>query len=407
MSTSRLVITAVIVQKRPVAEVVTEYGVSRSWVYELLARYRAEGEDAFEPRSRRPRRSPRATPAATVELVLRLRKELTQAGLDAGADTISWHLSHHHGAALARATINRILTRHGAITPEPSKRPKASYLRFQADQPNETWQSDVTHYRLSTPQDTPGADTEIITWLDDHSRYALHITAHPRVTGPIVLTTFRHTVARHGTPASVLTDNGTIYTTRLVAGGAGRNGLETELFRLGITQKNSRPNHPTTCGKVERFQQTMKKWLRAQPVQPVTLTALQVLLDQFRDDYNTRRPHRSLTHRSTPAVAYTTRPKATPDPSPTGNHDRVRHDRISSNGTVTLRLAGRLHHIGIGRTHAGTDIILLVRDLHVRVVNAATGELLRDLLINPNRTYHGTGRPPGPVPKQDGRTHRT
>jgi transposase len=126
MSKARLVITAVVVEDRPVAEVVRDYGVGRSWPYELLARYRAEGESAFEPRSRRPKTSPRASLPETVELVLRLRKRLAEAGLDAGADAIGWHLTHHHQVQLSRATIDRILVRAGAVTPQPAKRPKSS-----------------------------------------------------------------------------------------------------------------------------------------------------------------------------------------------------------------------------------------------------------------------------------------
>src|SRR4051794_19524396 len=260
-----------------------------------MARYAAEGEAAFEPRSRRPRSSPRATAPDTVELVLRLRKQLADSGLDAGADTIGWHLTHRHQLTLSRATIHRILTRAGAVVPEPAKRPKASYLRFAAEQPNETWQSDFTHYRLAT-----GADTEIISWLDDHSQLALHVSAHRRITGPIVLATFRQVCELHGYPATTLTDNGMVYTTRFAGGrGGGRNHLEHELRRLGIVQKNSRPNHPTTCGKVERFQQTLKKWLTAQPVPPATLAELQALIDVFVTAYNHHRPHRSLPHRAT------------------------------------------------------------------------------------------------------------
>ncbi len=402
MSKARLVITAVVVEKRSAAEVVAEYGVARSWLYELLARYRAEGEAAFEPRSRRPKTSPRATSPATVELVLRLRKQLADQGLDAGAETIGWHLVHHHATTLSRATIHRILTRHAAVTPDPGKRPRSSYLRFAAEQPNECWQSDFTHYRLTTPTGRPGADVEIVTWLDDHSRYALSVTCHHRISGQIVLTTFRETVAQHGIPASTLTDNGMVYTTRLSGGKGGRNGLETELRRLNITQKNSRPNHPTTCGKVERFQQTMKKWLRAQPAQPTTIAELQCLLDTFADEYNNRRPHRSLTHRSTPATAYAARPKAIPGTDRTGEvHHRVRTDRVDHTGVVTLRVNGRLHHIGIGRTHARTHIILLIHDLEIRVVDAATGELLRELTLDPTKDYQPTGRPPGPIPKRN------
>src|SRR5215203_3976274 len=160
MSKARLVITAVILEKRPVAEVARDYGVARSWIYELLARYRDEGEAAFEPPSRRPHAIPNATPAPTVELVLRLRKELTDAGHDAGADTVRWHLQHHHQTTLSRATIHRILVRNTQVVPDPSKRPKSSYIRFEAEQPNQTWQSDFTHYRLPCPDGTPGADVE-------------------------------------------------------------------------------------------------------------------------------------------------------------------------------------------------------------------------------------------------------
>jgi len=395
MSKARLVITAIEVEGRSPAEVVAAYGVSRSWLYELLARYRAEGDAAFQPRSRRPRSSPGATPVQTVELVLRIRKQLSDAGLDAGAETIGWHLTHHHRTTLSRATIHRILARSGAVIPEPAKRPKASYLRFQAEMPNETWQSDFTHYRLAT-----GADAQIISWLDDHSRYAVHVSAHARITAAPVVATFTQAATEHGYPASTLTDNGTVYTTRFAGGRGGRNHLEHELRRRGITQKNSRPNHPTTCGKVERFQQTLKKWLVAQPAQPASISQLQALIDSFVRAYNHDRPHRSLPHRATPATAYAARPKAIPG---TGRdhdtHDRLRHDKIDKAGCVTLRVNGRLHHIGVGRTHTGTDVMLLVQDLHIRVIHAATGELLRDLVLDPRKDYQPTGRPPGPARK--------
>ncbi|WP_433180670.1 IS481 family transposase [Actinoallomurus sp. CA-150999] len=393
MSKARLVITAVIVEGRSQAEVARAYGVSKGWVSKLIARYRAEGEAAFEPRSRRPKISPNAIEADTVELITRLRKELSDQGLDAGADTIAWHLAHHHQIRVSRATISRYLTRHGLVTPAPKKRPRSSYLRFEAELPNETWQADFTHYRLAD-----GTDTEILTWLDDHSRYALHVSAWTRVTDPIVRDTFRRAVRLHGVPASTLTDNGMVFTTRLSGGRGGRNAFEHELRRLHITQKNSTPNHPTTCGKVERFQQTMKKWLRAQPDQPTTLAQLQTLIDRFTHAYNHTRPHRSLPHRATPATVYTARPKALPAGSRTADtHTRVRHDRIDDSGVVTLRSGGRLHHIGIGRTHARTHVIMLIEDLHIRVVNAATGELLRDLILDPSRDYQPQSKNP-PTP---------
>jgi transposase InsO family protein len=399
MSKRRLVITAVLAGQSQ-SEVARTYGVSQGWVSRLMARYHLEGDAAFEPLSRAPKTSPAATAPATVELVLRLRKQLDEAGLDAGADTIGWHLRHSHRLHLSRATINRILVREGAITPDPSKRPKSSYIRFEAEMPNETWQSDFTHYRLTPVDDTPGADCEILTWLDDCSRYALSVTAHIRVSGPVVLATFRKAVANYGVPASTLTDNGMVFTTRFSGGKGGRNHLEHELRELHITQKNGQPNHPQTQGKVERFQQTLKKWLRALQPQPTTIAELQRLLDTFVDEYNQRRPHRSLPHRATPASIYHSLPKATPNTDrSTDHHHRVRHDKIDKTGCVTLRHAGRLHHIGIGRTHAGTHVTVLVQDLHVTVIDAATGEILRDLLIDPRKDYQPRGLPPGPPRK--------
>lgn len=392
MSKARLIITAVVLEHRSQAEVAATYGVSKGWVSKLISRYAAEGESAFEPRSRRPKTTPNATSESTVELILKLRHKLDGVGLDAGPDTIGWHLTQHHQITVSRATIARHLAKAGLVTPEPKKKPKSSYIRFQAAMPNETWQSDFTHYRLAD-----GTDVEILTWLDDCTRYAVRVTAHPRITTPIVLAEFRQAVKNAGIPASTLTDNGMVFTVRLAGIGrqGGRNSFENELRRLHITQKNGKPNHPTTQGKVERFQQTFKKWLRAQAVQPTTTEELQRLLDTFVDEYNNRRPHRSLPHRATPAALFETMPKALPTNSRDADtHDRVRHDRIDKTGAVTLRVDGRLHHIGVGRTHARTHIILLIQDLDVRIVNAITGELLRELTIDPERDYQGRGETP-------------
>ena len=266
--------------------------------------------------------------------------------------------------------------------------------------PNECWQSDFTHYPLAG-----GTDTEILTWLDDHSRYALSRHRPPPGHRAGRAAGLPRSLRQHGVPASTLTDNGMVFTTRLSGGKGGRNGLEHELRRLGITQKNGKPNHPQTQGKVERFQQTMKNWLRAQPHQPATLAELQSLLDTFASIYNTQRPHRSLPGRATPAAAYAARPKAGPGDRSADTHDRVRTDRIDATGLVTLRHNGKLHHIGIGRAHAGTRVLLLVQDLDIRVINAATGELLRELTLNPDRDYQPTGQPAG-WPKKNTATLR-
>jgi Integrase core domain len=186
-----------------------------------------------------------------------------------------------------------------------------------------------------------------------------------------------------------------VFTTRLSGGKGGRNALEHELRHLGITQKNGQPNHPQTQGKAERFQQTMKNWLRAQPRQPATLAELQALLDTFTSIYNTHRPHRSLPGRVTPVTAYAARPKAVPGDRSADTHDRVRTDRIDATGLVALRHNGKLHHIGIGRPHAGTRVLLLIQDLDIRVINTGTGELIREPVLDPDKNYQPTSRPPG------------
>ena len=381
MSKARAIILSVEIEGLTQSEAAERYGVSKGWVSKLMARYRTDGDAAFEPRSRRPLTSSTRVSDVVNDMIVNLRVALTGEGLDGGPETIAWHLKRHHAIEVSVSTIRRRLVAAGLIEPAPKKRPKSSYIRFEADLPNETWQSDFTHYRL---QDS--TDTEILVWIDDHSRYALSVTAHDHVTGDVVVDTFNQTAAQHGFPASVLTDNGLVYTTRFAGYRGGRNRLETRLIELHIDQKHSRPNHPTTCGKVERFHQTMKKWLKAQTPQPDTIDDLQALVDVFVDEYNHRRPHRSL-GRATPAVAYQRLPKTGPAGSSTGPHYRVRRDRIDKTGAVSLRRAGRMHHISIGRAHKGVAVILLIDDLNIRVIATNTGELLRTLTLDPTRGY--------------------
>ena len=181
-----------------------------------------------------------------------------------------------------------------------------------------------------------------------------------------MLATFTETAAQHGYPG-VHADrqrHGLHRPVRLAAAAASTK-LEVELRRLGIDQKNSRPNHPTTCGKVERFQQTMKKWLRAQPAQPDQPSpSSRRCSTGSRSSTTITRPHRSLAHQATPAAVYAARPKATPGATaaatPTTASATTESDKT---GSVTLRHNGRLHHIGVGRTYAGTYVRLLVQDL--------------------------------------------
>jgi transposase InsO family protein len=317
--------------------------------------------------------------------------------LDAGPVTIGWHLEQENLQAPSVSTIRRILHTAGLIVPEPRKRPRSSYLRFEATQPNETWQSDFTHWRLAD-----GTDIEILNWLDDHSRYLISCTAHRPVTGDDVVTSFLAATEQHGVPASTLTDNGRVYTARF---GGGRNAFEYLLPLLGVTQKNGSPSHPQTQGKIERFHQTLKRWLTAHPA-ATTLAQLQQQLDAFRDHYNERRPHRAL-NRQTPAQAYRDTPKALPTGARAPGHYRIRYDLVGSNGKVSLRRAGRMHHLGIGYQHRGTRILALADDTTVTVIALHTGEILSTHLIDPDRYYwRNQQKEPGRWPGSSSKSNR-
>jgi transposase InsO family protein len=383
---AQLVVTAVLVEGRSKSEVARDYRVSRRWVITLVQRFLAEGEPGLQPRSRRPRHSPGRTAQAVEDEIIALRKELDRGGHEAGAATIAAHLEQRHGrdAVPAVSTIWRILSARGFVTPQPHKRPKSSYKRFCADAPNERWQLDITHYRLAD-----GSEVEILNIIDDHSRLAVASTTRRIFTAGDVDTTFTNAAGQHGHPQRLLSDNGAVFTGAPRRGG--RVALEVTCHTHGIRFDHSRAYHPQTCGKVERFHQTLKKWLDHQP-RPVTVRQLQTLLDQFRGYYNDVRPHRAL-GRHTPSQTYSARPKAVPTGTPidTG-HYRVRHDRIDNSGVITLRHNSRLHHIGLGRRHAGTRVLVLARDLDIRVLDT-DGELLRELTLDPSRDYQPQARP--------------
>ena len=391
MSKYRVIVLKIVSKQLSVTEAAERYGLSRRHLHRLLARYRAEGLDAVEPRSRRPKTNARATPPEVAERVTQLRAELLGNGLDAGPATIAWHLEREGLHPPSNATIHRLLTRAGLVTPEPRKRPRSSYIRFQAAQPNETWQSDFTHWRLAD-----GSDVEILNWLDDHSRYLISCTTHTPVTGDDVVTTFLAATHDHGTPASTLTDNGRVYTARF---GGGRNAFEHVLPILGVTQKNGSPSHPQTQGKIERFHQTQKRWLAQQPT-ATTALQLQTQLDRFRTTYNENRPHRAL-DRATPSETYAATPKALPAEGHLPDNYRLRYDHVDVDGHVSIRRAGRMHHLGIGRAHTSKRILAITDETNVTVIHLDTGEILSEHTINPARGYwRNQLKPPGRWPQK-------
>jgi hypothetical protein len=233
------------------------------------------------------------------------------------------------------------------------------------------------HHRLAD-----GTDVEILNWLDDHSRFLLSTTAHKPVTGDTVVSVFLELIGDYGTPASTLTDNGRVYTARF---GGGRNAFEYLLPVLGVQQKNGSPGHPQTQGKIERFHQTLQRWLRAQPTAR-TLPDLQRQLDQFTKHYNEKRPHRALDRR-TPAAAYQATPKALPAGQRAQQHYRIRYDRLCKKGTMTFRRGGRMHHLNAGAANAHKRVLALADDHQVHITDLETGEILSTHLIDPNKAY--------------------
>ena len=241
MSKHRVAVLKVVSGQLSVTAAAEECRISRGHLHRLLRRYREDGVDGLEPRSRRPHTSPHGTPDAVRDRITALRIELVAGGLDAGPATIAWHLGREGLPVPSISTIRRILHAAGLVVPEPHKRPRSSWIRFEAAAPNEVWQSDFTHWRLAD-----GTEVEIISWLDDHSRYLLGCAAVRRVSGDDVVTTFTAAGDAWGWPAATLTDNGTVYTARFTGG---RNGLEHLLAYLGIRQKNGSSGPPPDPGQ--------------------------------------------------------------------------------------------------------------------------------------------------------------
>ncbi|MGO1263162.1 integrase core domain-containing protein [Brevibacterium aurantiacum] len=358
------------------------FDVSTRWIRTLLTRYRTGGLDAVDPQSKRPRTNPNAIDEATISTILTLRDSLIAQGLDAGPESI-WDRMPASSRP-STATIWRILRRNNTITDQPQKRPRSSWHRFQAAAPNETWQSDFTHWPLAD-----GTDTETISWLDDHSRKLLHATAHTPVTGRIVIDTFTQTMDAYGPPASTLTDNGMVYTARFSRGNDGTrdqpNAFEQLLSDLAITQKNGGPNKPTTQGKIERYHQTLKRWLRADG-NVESIEALNEQLVRFAHIYNTQRPHRAIGRR-TPDTVYSATPKAQPVIEVDSRVWRIRYDRVDAYGKISLRFAGRLRHLGIGRAYARKRVLLLVHDRETMVIDRGAGAIIAQHTIDIEKNY--------------------
>ena len=350
-----------------------QHQMSRQTFYKWRSRFRDEGLEGLQQRSRRPHHCPGQSPAVVEEAVLRRRKQLLEDGRDYGPQSIVWAMERDDQAAPSRSTVWRILTRHGLITRHPQKRPKSATKRFCFSRPNECWQSDWTRWYLAD-----GTPVAIAGTIDDHSRYLPAVQAGPGDgTAELVWSVMLAGITECAIPAMSLTDNGFVYTGRF---NAFESAFEANLRALGTHTINSAPGHPQTCGKIERFWQTLKKWLRARPA-PTTVDELNRLLAQFRHFYNHQRPHRAL-RGATPAEAFTATSKAQPA-------DRPLPEPVFISRHTVGPQSGKLHiapyRVNVGLRWAGHECDVIRRGDHIAIFSGTT--LVRALTADPTREY--------------------
>lgn len=362
--------------------------ISRQTFYKWRRCFQEQGLPGLQERSRRPKSSPGQTPAAVEDAVLRKRKQLIEQGRDHGPQSVVWALQRDGMANVpSRSTAWRILTRRGAVIPQPQKRPKSATKRFTFSRPNECWQSDWTQWALAD-----GTPVAIAGSLDDHSRYVPALRAGPgQATGDLVWSVMLAGITECGIPSMSLTDNGFVYTGKWRGFEA---AFEANLRALGTQTINSTPFHPQTCGKIERFWQTLKKWLRARDA-PATINQLNELLAEFRGFYNHHRPHRTL-RGATPAEAFTATDKARPAQRPLPQPVLVTRNTVDpSSGSIVVGP----YLVNVGRRWSGHICDAISDGEHILILSGTT--IVRELTANPTRRYQPGQRKPGTHGKRE------
>jgi transposase InsO family protein len=355
-----------------VAAYCRSHGVSAKTFYKWKARFAAEGVAGLMERSRRPGSMPGKTGVVMEDLIVAKRKELEGQGWDHGPGSIRSMLIQDGCCPPSRSTIARVLVARGMVVAQPQKRPRSCLHRFLAARPNELWQSDWTQWTLAD-----GAAVAIAGTLDDHSRLLVGISAAAgEGTGELVWSVMAHAIAGYGIAMSSLTDNGWCYS--LARRGA-QAAFEVNLRALGTHPICSRPYHPQTCGKIERFWQTLKKWLTKNG--PFTSVAdLNTALADFADYYNTRRPHRALRGR-TPAAAFAATNPARPAQRPLPAPVTLTEVRVNALGVVSARP----YAINVGSRWSGHIVTVIKDGTHITIISGT--RLVRVLDADPNRHY--------------------
>lgn len=378
MSVRRLIVE-VDVTELNVTQFCEEHRISTWFFYNLRKRYREEGEAALEPRSRAPKTVANRTPDWVEDLVVDLRKELTDTGLDAGAATIWVHLKDRLSVEAdpvtvpSEATIWRILTRRGFVTPAPKKAPKHAYRTFAAERANECWQLDDFEWALAD-----GTMIKVIALIDDCTRFCPGLKAVPVVNGDTAFEAFALAAGRWGWPQRFLSDNATSY----------KHSLADAVGVLGVDHRHGRVYHPQTQGKVERFHQTVEKWLGVRP-RAADISGLQTQLDAFTDIYNNQRPHRSL-NRQTPASVYAATPKTGPAERPLDTPTSIYRVTVTKG---VCHINRRRYIITVGAAHDSQQATVIITGLTCHIFIA--GKPIRHLTLDPARRYQPLYDRPG------------
>lgn len=369
-----------------VTAVCARLGISRDTFYRYRARLEAEGFAGTLPRSSRPRSSPSRTPAAVVSLIVAEHQRLQEQGWDHGARSIQARLQRAGVAVPSARTVHRVLVREGLVSPEPAKRPRSSFRRFEHPAPNACWQLDGTWWSLAQ-----GEPACILRLIDDHSRLILASRAAAAETTEAAWALMQTAMARHGRPVLLLSDGGQAFTSRRTSGGV--SIFERRLRDHGINPVVSSPAHPQTCGKKERDWQPLKRWLAAHPPAP-DLAGLQRLLDAYDTLFNVDRPHQAL-HGQTPAERYTASPKAVPEPGPRPAPPSISEHRAQGGGLVHL---GNRYTVLLGHQWTSATVTVVRDDYDVAILHE--GKIIKRFTIDPTRKIQVSGLKRGRPKKQ-------
>ncbi len=307
-----------------ISELCRRYGISRKTGYKWLGREQSQGQDGLADRSRRPQHSPARTPVRLESQVLSLR----QAHPAWGGRKIAARLRHlGHVAVPAPSTVTDILRRHGLLNPADHARPH--WQRFEHANPNDLWQIDFMGH-FGTGQ----GNCHALTMLDDHSRFNLLLQACARTDTDTVRPWLVQTFERYGLPIAINTDNGAPWGSPAAPGALSE--LTVWLVRLGIRCSHSRPYHPQTNGKEERFHRSLQaEVLNGRAF--FTLDQVQGDFTRWRQVYNHERPHQAI-GLEVPGTRYRISPRAYPASLPPINYgpdDQVR--KAQANGLVSFR----------------------------------------------------------------------